>query len=268
MIERPFYFIVVLWGERFRNYFLDLCLPTLLSPRNLPCLATRQRSKFLICTRPEDWQAIKTSPIFALLQRFVDPLYLEIPPHRSGVLACMHMGIGHRRACELAHAAKAYGFVLTPDLIFADGAIERLQQLASQGVELALVPALRFAEEPLFDHLKEWGITPDAHGARATPIAIDNRKLVSAALASMHSETKAYEWKSPHFHATPSAVWWRVPGEDGIVLHSLSWAPLLLDFAAISNHDLSNSRQLDNRRGLHLQKSWPHRSHAPRARFR
>src|SRR3974377_2392315 len=64
VLERPFYFIIVLWGARFRDYFLDLCLPTLLSPRNLPSLATRQRSKFLFCTRPADWAAIPASALF------------------------------------------------------------------------------------------------------------------------------------------------------------------------------------------------------------
>ena len=63
ILNRPFYFVVVLWGERFRNYFLDLCLPTLLAPGNLPALATAQRSKFFIWTRPDDWAAIKLSLI-------------------------------------------------------------------------------------------------------------------------------------------------------------------------------------------------------------
>src|SRR2546426_114422 len=84
VLERPFYFIIVLWGERFRDYFLDLCLPTLLSPRNLPSLATRARSKFLLCTRPQDWAAIQAAPIFKLLERYVDPVYLEIPPCPPG----------------------------------------------------------------------------------------------------------------------------------------------------------------------------------------
>jgi hypothetical protein len=32
---------------------------------------------------------------------------------------------------------------------------------------------------------------------------------------------------------------WRVPGENGVVLHSSSWAPLLIDYAAIAQHDSS-----------------------------
>jgi hypothetical protein len=239
MLERPFYFILVLWGERFRDYFLDLCLPTLLSPRNLPCLATRPRSKFLICTRPDDWAAIKASPIFQLLEHHVEPTYIEIPPCPPGVSGCVHMGIGHRRGCELAYEAKAYPFVLTPDCIFSDGTIARLQEFARQGVQLALVPALRFAEEPLFGHLQAAGISPEGRNAIAQPITISNRELVRMALASMHSETKTYEWDAPYFHSMPSAAWWRVPGEDGIVVHCLSWAPLLFDFAAVPEHDTS-----------------------------
>jgi hypothetical protein len=55
----------------------------------------------------------------------------------------------------------------------------------------------------------------------------------------MHSETKAYEWDAHYFHEFPSAVWWRVPEEHGIVVHSFSWAPLLFDFAAVPQHDVS-----------------------------
>jgi hypothetical protein len=239
MLDRPFYFILVLWGERFRNYFLDLCLPTLLSPRNLPTLATRARSKFLFCTRPEDWAAITAAPIFRLLERHVEPVYIEIPPCPPGVSGCVHMGIGHRRGCELAYEAKAYPFVLTPDSIFSDGTIARLQELALAGVQLALVPALRFAEEPLFDELRQAGISPVGRAGRAEPIAIRNRDLARMALASMHSETKTYEWDAPYFHRMPAAAWWRVPGEDGIVVHCLSWAPLLFDFTAVPEHDTS-----------------------------
>jgi hypothetical protein len=98
---------------------------------------------------------------------------------------------------------------------------------------------LRFAEEPLFDHLEEAGISPQGRNGIAAPITISNRELVHMALASMHSETKTYEWDAPYFHRNPAAAWWQVPGEDGIVVHCLSWAPLLFDFTAVPKHDTS-----------------------------
>jgi hypothetical protein len=238
ILERPFYFIVVLWGERFRRYFLDLCLPTLLSPNNLPTLATAQRSKFLIFTYADDFVAMKRAPIFGLLQKYVDPVFFEIPPCPFGTSGCVHMGIGHRRGLEIAYAAKAYPFVLTPDSVFSDGTVIRLQHLASEGVELVLVPALRFSEELLFDNLRRLGVLPDRNGI-AEPITLNSRQLAHAALRSMHSETLTYEWDAPYFGSTSYAAWWRVPDEDGIVVHSLSWAVPLLDFSAVHTHDTS-----------------------------
>ena len=67
--------------------------------------------------------------------------------------------------------------------------------------------------------------------------------MVYAAVNGFHSETLAYEWDAPGIMAISPAAWWRVPGEDGIVLHSLSWAPLLLDYGAIGDHDTSTFDQ-------------------------
>jgi len=243
MLDRPFYFVIAIWGERFRNYFLDLCLPTLLSPGNLPALTTAQRSKFLIWTRPDDWAAMKTSPIFRLLEQYIDPVFNELPPCPVDTYPCIHMGIAHRRGLEMAYEAKAYPLVIQPDCMFSDGMIARLQQLAIEGIELALAPNLRFAEEPFFDHLQILGISPrDRHGV-AEPISLSSRQLVHMALASMHSETMAYEWDAPYFTPTPYAVWWRVPGEDGIIVHSMSWVVTLLDFTAVPMHDTSTFDQ-------------------------
>src|ERR1700677_550261 len=99
-LDRAFYFIVVLWGERFRNYFLNFCLASALSPGNIPALKTSPRSRFLIATRPEDWAAMRASEMFGLLKRYVDPVYIEVPACPSGRSAYQHMSIGHRLACE------------------------------------------------------------------------------------------------------------------------------------------------------------------------
>ena len=76
--DRAFYFIVVLWGARFCKYFLEFCLASALSPGNLPALKSSRRSKFLIATRPDDWAAMRLSPMFQLLERFAEPVYIEI----------------------------------------------------------------------------------------------------------------------------------------------------------------------------------------------
>jgi len=243
-LDRSFYFIVVLWGEQFRKYFLDYCVPSLLSPGNLPALNTSRPSKFLIATRPEDWAAMAETKIFQSLKRYLEPVFVEIPvcpPDRSG---CQHMGVGHRLACAIAHHDKAFAAVLTPDCMLSDGSVARLQELARSGTELVLTAALRFGEEPFLADLRKQGLlTDEARAKTGTPLVISGRQMVHAAVNGFHSQTLAYEWDAPGVMVISPAAWWRVPGEDGIVLHSLSWAPLLLDYAAVDNHDVSTFDQ-------------------------
>lgn len=240
-VDRPFYFIIVLWGERFRHYFLDYCLASALSPGNIPALRAARRSKFLIATRPEDWEAMRRSELFKLLERYVEPVYIEIPACPPGISGCQHMGVGHRIACEMAHRDKAYAVVLTPDSMLSDGSVARLQDLADRGTHLVLTAALRFGEEPFLGHLRQLGLLEGRDCA--TPLTITGPQMVYAAVNGFHSETLAYEWDAPGLMIISPAAWWRVPGEDGIVLHSLSWAPLLLDYSTIESHDTSTFDQ-------------------------
>lgn len=242
--ERPFFFIVVLWGERFRNYFLDFALASALSPGNIPALHASRGSKFLIATRPDDWEAMRDTTIFRLMERYIEPVFVEMPPCPPDRSAYQHMSIGHRLACEMAHRDKAYTVILTPDCMLSDGSVARLQELASDGTQLVLTAALRFGEEPFLEQLQKLGVLPHEHRRDSgTPLSISGAQMVHAAVNGFHTETLAYEWDAPGIMAISPAAWWRVPGEDGIVLHSLSWAPLLLDYGAIGDHDTSTFDQ-------------------------
>lgn len=241
--ERPF-FIVVLWGERFRNYFLDFALASALSPGNIPALHASRGSKFLIATGPDDWEAMRDTTIFRLMERYIEPVFVEMPPCPPDRSAYQHMSIGHRLACEMAHRDRAYTVILTPDCMLSDGSVARLQELASDGTQLVLTAALRFGEEPFLEQLQKLGVLPHEHRRDSgTPLSISGAQMVYAAVNGFHTETLAYEWDAPGIMAISPAAWWRVPGEDGIVLHSLSWAPLLLDYGAVGDHDTSTFDQ-------------------------
>jgi hypothetical protein len=244
-LDRPFYFINVLWGERFRNYFLEYCLPSLLAPGNLPALSTRAPSKFLISTRPEDWEAMSRTPIFRRLADYVEPMFLEIPPCPPNRSGAEHMGQGHKLCCGMAFHERAYAMVLTPDCMLSDGTIARLQELARGGTKLVLAAALRFGEEPFLANLEKLGAVPaTSRRDSGDALVISGRQMVEAALNGFHTETLRYEWDAPYFPpcfpGVPAAAWWRVPGEEGIVLHSLSWAPMLLDYAAVREHNVTD----------------------------
>ena len=238
---RPFHFNVVFWGDRFRHYLTDFCLPSLLSPRNIPHLSGGRRNRFIFCTTAEDQAALERTQIFALLDRHIEPHFIEIPPPPAGLSGCEHMGVGHKLAAEMIHHERGYGVFLTPDLMMSDGSIAALEGYARAGHQVVLSVALRFGEEPLFQNLAAMGIIREgehlSQAGRARTIT--GRQLVAAGIRSFHSETQRYDWESPSFTDFPCACWWRVPGEDGIVVHSLSWAPVLVDYAAVDRHDTS-----------------------------
>lgn len=238
---RPFYFIVAVWGERYTNYFINFCLPSLLAPGNIPALRNRTRNRFLIATTAEDWARLSRTRVFEQLQGYVEPVWLEIGLPADGVSGCVHMGVGHKMATEMAYRDKAYGVVLTPDLVLSDGTMASVQRRGLEGYSVVLAAALRFGEEPLFRELEAMGLASLAarRGEEGRALAISGRQLVLAGIRGFHSETLRYEWDAECFTVFPVACWWRVPGEDGVVLHCLSWAPLLVDYAAIGHHDSS-----------------------------
>ena len=238
---RPFYFVVVFWGERFRNYLVDFCIPSLLSPHNIPVLPPGGRDKFIFCTTADDWHALAGTKIFGLLKEHIEPYFIEIPPAPSDRSGCEHMGIGHKLAAQMAYRDKVYGVFLTPDLMVSDGTVRALQLHARAGYKVVLTAALRFGEEPLFENLKAMGVIQEKHecSESGSPLVITGRQMVAAGLGSFHSETQRYEWDASYFSNFPVACWWRVPEENGIVLHSLSWAPFLCDYGMVEGHDTS-----------------------------
>jgi hypothetical protein len=70
------------------------------------------------------------------------------------------------------------------------------------------------------------------------PLAVAERKLAEFGLASLHSETRRYEFEQPWFTTFPISVYWR--SASGLVLYTFSWCPMLLDYGAIEGeHDQS-----------------------------
>jgi hypothetical protein len=236
---RPIYFIVVVWGERYTDFLLNFCIASLLSPNNIPALLN-SGNKFLIATTDEDWERMQHRAIFKLLKTYVEPVFLRIPPCPDGLSPCTHMGLGHKLATQIAYEHRAYGAILTPDVMLSDGTVSAMQRHAVNGVEVVLTAALRFGEEPLFDHLKQLGIIADGCPLedKGLPLVATSRQLVWASLRSFHSESLRYEWQKPYFHEFPSGIWWRVD-QNGVIVHSLSWAPMLIDYSAMREHDSS-----------------------------
>jgi hypothetical protein len=231
---RPFYFTVIFWGEVYRRYFLDLLLASLLSPNNIPALNPARKSKFLIVTTRADWDALQSEPLFQQMMWYVEPVWFEMPFPRGDEPKMLVMSKGHKLVSMKAFDDRAYGVFVTPDLVLSDGSVAAMARLAEAGKKVVLSVAIRYAQEALLEEMERGGYLKPGQ-----PLVLPARDLMRMALQHLHTETLRYEFDAPYFTDYPISVYWWVPNGNGMIIHSFSWAPLVVDYGAIHDHDTS-----------------------------
>src|SRR5271170_1450818 len=119
--KRPIYFMVPFWGRRYREYFVDLCLPSLLAPNNLTLLRAEDGHRFLMATTREDWEAIEHLPIMERLRQHSTPTWIEVDKPQQNqtsangeAYAQYTSSIDHQNLCqkklvEVAYRDRPYG---------------------------------------------------------------------------------------------------------------------------------------------------------------
>ena len=233
---RPVFFYVVFWGEQYRQYFCNVLLRSLLAPGNLPRLDRSAGHKFLICCPGADWAALQSHPAAVGASRYLELVHVLIEPPSVGVNSVEHMAEGHSRAAAMCQEARAIGSLLHPDMVFADGFVASLERYIASHMEVVLAPALRLAETPLFASLS---LNPNRESGE--PLVLRPRKVAAAVIASLHDEIIECEMHGPRLSMLPNCVWWR-NRDRGLLVHSFTWSPLLIDHAAISEHVLDGLR--------------------------
>ncbi len=226
--------MVTFWGDRFREYFYSLCLSSLLSPNNLPALRGLPGCKFLISTTQDDWSRLEGRPLFERMREYVEPVFIDIGYPGKEDLPILHMSKGHRLAASRAVEDGVWAGFFAPDLLVSDGTVAFVIDKARSGKKVVLAAALRYAMEPVVSSLGRLNLLrPDQ------PMQLDPRLLAGLACESLHSEIRRYEFEAPSFGDYPIWSYWRVPGGSAMVVHTVSWALLLADFA--DTHGYSDS---------------------------
>lgn len=74
-----YYFVVSVWGDEFREYFLNVCLASLLAPCNVPALASAgDDARLLVCTTAEDWEEMQNDATFQRAGEFFKLEFLDM----------------------------------------------------------------------------------------------------------------------------------------------------------------------------------------------
>ena len=243
---RPFYFMVPFWGERYRRYFVDNLLPSLLAPNNLPLLRADQGHRFLIATTPEDWAAMIDLPIMMRLRRHVTPTLIEIPRPNNDTApgstnAILHQNIAQRLLVMATYEAGAYGSLFSPDFIISDGMIASLVGHARAGRHLVLCPSLRQTEESAIAELTRLGYLPVGTNPSETGTVIDipQRVLADLLVRYLHPEMAIFEEGSSGQPPLAPFRYWRFASQNGIFIHTFHGVPVLMDYKVIKHHDVA-----------------------------
>ena len=241
---RPFWFLVPFWGRRYREYFVNYCLPSLLAPNNLPLLKSEDGHVFLIATTADDWQAIEELPIMERLRQYAWPKFLEIPHPQTetapgSINAIYYLNSCQGKLVEAAYRAKAYGCLLWPDFILSDSMVASLLEHARAGHRLVLAAALRQIEERVVGELAQRGFLSNDRPASVScrPICVPARVLADLQIRHLHSEVTKFEEGAAGQPLISPFRYWMMPRQNGLLLHSFLMHPMLMDFAAIDHHD-------------------------------
>jgi hypothetical protein len=245
--QRPFDFMVSVWGAKYRQYLVDRCLPSLLAPGNFPVLRAADGHRLLIATTPADWDAMKDIPILQAIRPHVTPQWVPIDPlDEKQSLAGSAQAILYHTSCqrklfELAYAHGGYGSIVFPDTIVSQGMVASLQRSAAAGHVLVLCAAMRQTEETVMAELRERGTMPAgvAFSTSGTALNIPQRTMVDLAIRHLHPEVTIYDWEDDAAPPLPAHRFWRMPDNRGIVLRTYYGLPVLMDYSAVANHDVA-----------------------------
>jgi hypothetical protein len=236
--RRPICFMVQFWGRRYRDYFVDLCLPSLLAPGNLPLLRAADGHQFLIATPREDWESLDRLPIMDRLRQHAPPKLVETPPPADNEYGTIlrHQTRSLKRLFEAAYAHQAFGSAVWPDTILSDGMVAALLRFIDTGHRLVMQPTIRLAEEGVMSDLTAMGLMPQ--GARlsmtAAALTVPPRVVADLSVRHLHPEVEIFEEGHPCQPLYPPYRFWRVPNRRGMILHVFFATPVLMDFTAVA----------------------------------
>jgi glycosyltransferase involved in cell wall biosynthesis len=206
-----FHLITPVWSAKYVDLFVNLTLPTLLSPGNLPSLP-REKCFYQIFTRLEDLERLVQAPAFKKLEKL-----MQVSIRQIDSMAQAHpysvMSACHERAMRYSQEVDAVFIFSPPDHVWADGAFRRMLRLLAAGKRAILVAALRMrATEGAFEELKRHAV-----GWQKSVIQVPPRALVRTFLRFLHPLAIAHlcpmEDSPYNGNRSPGSYYWDVNGQ-------------------------------------------------------
>lgn len=227
---KTFFISTVAWGEDYIRSLLNVSIPCLLAPGNLPALAEENRVIFRLHTDREGAHTFSDHPICRRLEEFaevtVDGSLFEqadsAAPGEESLAKFVVWTKAENTALAEAAALKAWFISWQPDSMFADGALRHAVSLITEGVQaVCLGTAIIVDREALLDEVQKY-----RREGPAPVLNIPPRELAS--LAYLHRHPGFYDCHvlgAQPFTKWPSFLFVPVPGE-GVLIRNFHLSPI------------------------------------------
>jgi hypothetical protein len=233
--------LLPVWGHRYVRQFLEVGLPTLLAPGNLPALAQSLPCEFQLLTSAADESYIRQHPAFL---RLADACRATIRPIDHLITAGNNsttLTLAYVEAIRAAGPAMldTCFFFLVSDYIVADGSLASVLARVRAGASAVMVGNFQVTAEEAMPWLRE-RIGRDPGGGVAFPA----RELMRWALGHLHPATVANTVNTSATHnAHTNRLFWRVDDHTLLgrfyLMHMIALRPEVIDFRVGASWDYS-----------------------------
>jgi hypothetical protein len=222
---KGFHLINVVWGDEYTDFFLKLCLPTQLSPRNIPAFKNVERAVYKLYTTAKDAETIIKHPIYSILSETIDTEIKIFNFSEKFLRDYKHPALTycHQHAAVSAYKENCGLIFLVADGAYADGSFENLIKISNKGKRAIMLCTYRIAKETFVPQFMKLF---NPHGGLT--ISASPRELVKLSLKHLHPTTKVLFWGENGCQSWhPSMLFWSV-GDEGIIAKSFHAHPLMI----------------------------------------
>jgi hypothetical protein len=187
--------------------YLEVNLPSLLAPGNLPAFAALHEIEYHIHTTAEDAARIESTPAFAAARKFVKFVFTTIQPNNYPDPITAHHALW-RESIEIATRAGAVILFVPPDVVWGDGGLKHVAEHFQQGKKAVFMTYVRVVSETAVPEVKRLFQQSDEPSLKAS-----SRDLVALMLRHIHPLALTYQRDSQNFPIHPEFILWTIPGE-------------------------------------------------------
>lgn len=227
-----YYVIVPVWGKEYVRLFLDYGLPTHLSPRNMPAIASLG-CRYHILTHAEDIPVIEASSAIAVLRSYAEVIIeaftdAQVFAGRSDIPQGYNRSLNRQTWCyqqglnRSRHLNVAYLF-LTPDCLWSDGCFYYAEEARQRGKRAVMITGLRLNKANAMEAVEAYRNPGEAN---RDVLLIPPRNLVALTLRHLQPTIVSMMMNIGIGHRSQNYHLWCVPGE-GVLLRGFHPHPIM-----------------------------------------